>query len=213
MTNSVTESITPAPRVFIVDDDPSIRRALSRLFASVGLASETYEGGDDFLKRAPHDGRGCIVLDIKMPGMTGLEVQRRLSADGIQLPIIFVTAHADVPIAVRAIKEGAVEVFTKPFDDQKLIETVQLAMARDQAHHQQRREDAEVKTRYDALTNRQRTVMDLVVVGHANKQIAAMLGTSLKTVKVHRGQVMRKMGAASLAELVRKAVRLAARST
>ena len=205
----MTEQPTPEGTVFIVDDDPSIRRALSRLLASVGLASETYEGGDDFLTRAPREGRGCILLDIKMPGLTGLDLQRRLLADGIEVPVIFVTAHADVPLAVRAIKDGAVEVFTKPFDDQKLIEAVHLAMARDRANHRLRLEYVELKTRYGALTDRQRTVMDLVVIGHANKEIAETLGTSLKTVKVHRGQVMRKMGAASLAELVRKSVRLA----
>ena len=205
----MTEQPAPEGTVFIVDDDPSIRRALSRLLASVGLASETYEDGDDFLTRAPREGRGCILLDIKMPGLTGLDLQRRLLADGIELPVIFVTAHADVPLAVRAIKDGAVEVFTKPFDDQKLIDAVHLAMARDRANHRLRLEDAELKSRYGALTHRQRTVMDLVVIGHPNKEIAATLGTSLKTVKVHRGQVMRKMGAASLAELVRKSVRLA----
>jgi len=207
---NVAESLAPGATVFIVDDDASIRRALSRLFASVGLRSEAFEGATDFLVRAPRDSRGCIVLDIKMPDVTGIDLQRRLIEDGIELPIIFVTAHADVPLAVRAIKDGAMEVFTKPFDDQALLDAVQKALARDSDHYRQRLEWSELRKRYETLTARQRSVMDLVVLGHPNKQIADTLGTSLKTIKVHRAHVMQRMGADSLADLVRMAVRISA---
>jgi FixJ family two-component response regulator len=203
-----TEPLAHGATVFIVDDDASIRRALSRLFASVGLRSEAFEGAADFLARAPRDSRGCIVLDIKMPDVTGIDLQRRLIEDGIDLPIIFVTAHADVPLAVRAIKDGAMEMFTKPFDDQALLDAVYKALERDTENYRARLEWSVLRKRYDTLTARQRSVMDLVVLGHPNKQIADTLGTSIKTIKVHRAHVMQRMGADSLAELVRMAVRL-----
>jgi FixJ family two-component response regulator len=194
--------------VFIVDDDASVRRALARLFASVGLSTETFEGARDFLARRPAKLRGCLLLDIKMPGMNGLDLQNWLLEHNIELPIIFVTAHADVPIAVRAMKGGAVEVFTKPFDESALLDAVSRALAQDEERSRAHRELEMLRERYDSLTSRERTVMGMVVTGTLNKQIASELGTSLKTIKAHRARVMEKMGAESLATLVRAAVRL-----
>ena len=194
--------------VFIVDDDASVRRALGRLFASVGLATEAYDGAQDFLDRRPTVLRGCLILDIKMPGMNGLDLQKWLFDHGVELPIIFVTAHADVPIAVRAMKNGANEVFTKPFDETALLDAVNRALAQDAERFQAQRELEILRERYNTLTSRERTVMAMVVTGTLNKQIASALGTSLKTVKAHRARVMEKMGADSLATLVRTAVRL-----
>jgi FixJ family two-component response regulator len=201
--------------IFIVDDDASVRRALARLFASVGLLAETFDGAQDFLARRPPILHGCLILDIKMPGMNGLDLQSWLYEQHIELPIIFVTAHADVPIAVRAMKGGANEVFTKPFDESALLDAVNRALAQDEERikEQQERlkEQQEVellRERYNTLTSRERTVMGMVVTGTLNKQIASALGTSLKTIKAHRARVMEKMGADSLATLVRTAVRL-----
>jgi FixJ family two-component response regulator len=203
-----SEVTTSSATVFVVDDDESVRRALSRLLASVGLHVQTYSGPEDFLARVPPAARGCIILDVKMPGVTGIELQHQLPAAGIELPIIFVTAHADVPMAVRAMKEGAVEVFTKPFQHDALIESVRQAIARDAASYRERVDTDDLRKRYDTLTPRERTVMALVVTGLLNKQVAAKLGTSVKTVKVHRAHVVEKMQADSLPDLVRMAVRL-----
>jgi two-component system response regulator FixJ len=194
--------------VFIVDDDASVRRALARLFASVGLFAETYDGAQDFLDRRPAVLRGCLILDIKMPGMNGLDLQNWLAEHGVEIPIIFVTAHADVPIAVRAMKGGAIEVFTKPFDEVALLDAVSRALAQDEERARAHRELETLRERYNSLTSRERTVMGMVVTGTLNKQIASELGTSLKTIKAHRARVMEKMGADSLATLVRAAVRL-----
>jgi len=194
--------------VFIVDDDASVRRALARLFASMGLFAETYDGAQDFLARRPVELRGCLILDIKMPGMNGLDLQNWLLEHDIELPIIFVTAHADVPIAVRAMKGGAIEVFTKPFDESALLDAVSRALAQDDERSRAHRELETLRERYSSLTSRERTVMGMVVNGTLNKQIAGELGTSLKTIKAHRARVMEKMGADSLATLVRAAVRL-----
>lgn len=198
----------PHLTVFIVDDDASVRRALARLFASVGLFAETYDGAQDFLQRRPSELRGCLILDIKMPGMNGLDLQNWLLEQSIELPIIFVTAHADVPIAVRAMKGGAIEVFTKPFDESALLDAVNRALAQDEERFRAHRELDTLRERYNSLTSRERTVMGMVVTGTLNKQIASELGTSLKTIKAHRARVMEKMGADSLATLVRSAVRL-----
>jgi FixJ family two-component response regulator len=194
--------------VFVVDDDASVRRALARLFASVGMFAETYDGAQDFLERRPTDLRGCMVLDIKMPGMNGLDLQNWLAEHSIELPIIFVTAHADVPIAVRAMKGGAIEVFTKPFDEVALLDAVNRALTKDEERARANRELETLRERYNSLTSRERTVMGMVVTGALNKQIASALGTSLKTIKAHRARVMEKMSADSLATLVRDAVRL-----
>ena len=208
MVETMVELGTYQPTVFVVDDDASMRRALARLFSAAGLAVETFSGPDDFLKRVPHDPKGCIILDVKMPGTNGLELQHDLPKAGIPLPVIFVTAHADVPLAVRAMKEGALEVFMKPFDHERLMEAVRQALARDEIRHREESEHELLLARFHTLTPREREVMALVVTGMLNKQVAATLGTSIKTVKVHRAHLVKKMGADSLPDLVRMAVRL-----
>jgi FixJ family two-component response regulator len=197
-----------APTVFVVDDDASVRKALSRLLASVGIRVEAFSSAADFLARAPHGEHGCILLDVKMPGMTGLELQRLLLGAAIEMPVIFVSAHVDIPLTVRAMKDGAFEVLTKPFQDEVLLEAVRLALTRDERHHQDREEMEELRRRFRTLTPKQLQVMGMVVTGMLNKQIAGVLGTSEKTVKVHRAQVVSKMRASSLPELVRMADRL-----
>jgi FixJ family two-component response regulator len=197
-----------APTVFVVDDDASVRKALSRLLASVGLRVEAFSSAADFLTRAPHGEHGCILLDVKMPAMNGLELQRLLLDAAIEMPVIFVSAHVDVPLTVRAMKDGAFEVLTKPFQDDVLLEAVRLALSRDEEHHRDHAEMEELRRRFQTLTPKQRQVMGMVVTGMLNKQIAGVLGTSEKTVKVHRAQVVSKMRASSLPELVRMADRL-----
>jgi FixJ family two-component response regulator len=199
------------PVVFVIDDDPSVRDALAGLLRSVGLAVLSFGSTQEFLQGERPDLPGCLVLDVRLPGRSGLDFQRELAQTGIHLPIVFITGHGDIPMSVRAMKAGAIEFLTKPFHDQELLDAVQLGIERDRA----RRRDAAVVTelhdRFESLTPREREIMALVAAGRLNKQIAADLGVSDITVKVHRGQVMRKMGAKSLAELVRMADQLKVR--
>jgi len=197
-----------SPTIFVVDDDPSVRTAVKRLLASVGLPCETFGTALEFLKRAEHGVTGCVLLDVRMPGLSGLDLQRILRADGNELPIIFVTAHADVPMTVRAMKAGAMEVLTKPFEEQALLDAVNQALERERVRMAAFEELQVYRERFDTLTAREREVMGLVVTGLLNKQVADALGTAEKTIKVHRGQVMHKMQARSFAELVRIADRL-----
>ena len=194
--------------VFVVDDDPSMRRSLDTLLRSVGLDVHVFSSAQEFMQAARPDAPGCLVLDVRLPGMSGLAFQQELVKSGVALPVIFITGHGDVPMTVRAMKAGAAEFLTKPFDDQVLLDAIHAAIERDRARRRDTAGRAEVQGRYRTLTEREREVMKLVVAGRVNKQIAAELGLSLVTVKVHRGQVMRKMLARSVAELVRMADRL-----
>jgi FixJ family two-component response regulator len=194
--------------VFVVDDDPSMRRSLESLLRSVGHEVHLFSSAHEFMQASRPEAPGCLVLDVRLPGMSGLAFQQELVQAGIALPVIFVTGHGDVPMTVRAMKAGAAEFLTKPFDDQVLLDAVHAAIERDRARRVDAANLAALKARYDALTPRETEVMQLVVAGRVNKQIAAELGLSLVTVKVHRGQVMRKMLVKSVAELVRIADRL-----
>ena len=195
-------------RVFIIDDDAAVRASIADLLESAGLESETFGTPEEFLRCQRADGPSCIVLDLRLPGMDGLAVQRALADASITTPIIFVTAFADIRTSVRAMKSGAVEFLTKPFDDQELLDAIYRGLERDQAVREQQDELSTLRVRYATLTPRERQVMALVVSGRLNKQIAADLGRSEITVKIHRHRVMRKMQAESLAELVRLAARL-----
>jgi FixJ family two-component response regulator len=198
--------------VFVVDDDRAVREGTRSLIESVGLRVETFRTAQEFLSSPRPDAPGCLVLDVRMPGLSGLDLQRELADAGTPIPIVFITGHSDVPIAVQAMKAGAVEFLTKPFRDQQLLDAVQQAIDRDRVLRRQRAELAELRTRYQSLTPREREVMALVVAGLLNKQAAGELGTSEITVKVHRAQVMRKMQADSVADLVRMAERLGGRT-
>jgi FixJ family two-component response regulator len=203
----------PGPVVFVVDDDLSIRDALTSLLRSVGLRVETFGSAREFLTHQPPDAPGCLVLDVRLPGLSGLDLQRELAGAQITMPIIFITGHGDIPMTVQAMKAGAVEFLTKPFRDQELLDAIAQAIARDRVERQQRADLAALRQRYAALTPREREVMQLVVSGRLNKQIAADLGTSEITIKLHRGQVMHKMQAESLAALVRMAATLSLAAT
>jgi FixJ family two-component response regulator len=197
-----------APTVFIIDDDRGMRQAVQDLVESVGLRAESFATGQEFLNRQPSSDPSCLVLDVRLPQMSGLDFQRRLTEIGMQIPIIFITAHGDVPMSVRALKSGAVEFLTKPFRDQDLLDAIQQALQRDRAAREQQAEVDELHGRYQALTAREREVMRLVVSGLLNKQIASEIGASEATVKIHRSNVMQKMQAGSLIELVRMADKL-----
>jgi FixJ family two-component response regulator len=196
------------PVVFVIDDDASMREALDNLVGSVGLDVRLFASAKEFLQHERPDAPGCLVLDIRLPGMSGLAFQEELVRMGIELPVIFISGHADVPTSVRAMKAGAVEFLTKPCHDQDLLDAIHAAIERDRARRDEALVVDELRVRYRQLTEREREIMTLVVAGLANKQIAADLGLREVTVKVHRGQVMRKMRAKSLPELVRMADRL-----
>lgn len=199
---------TDEATVFIIDDDARMRAAMERLLKSVGLRAESFATPQDFLRRKPLDGPSCMVLDVRLPGMSGLDVQRRLIDSGVQIPVIFISGHGDIPMTVKAMKSGAVEFLTKPFRDQDLLDAIQQALELENESRQQQHEIQKLKDRYETLTAREREVMGLLVSGMLTKQIASRLGTSEITAQVHRGQVMRKMQANSPAELGRIAEKL-----
>jgi RNA polymerase sigma factor (sigma-70 family) len=197
-----------ADLVIVIDDDLSMSQAITTLIETVGLNSRTYGSGQEFLRSPPLDVPSCLVLDVRLPGLSGLNLQRELSVRGMNIPIVFITGHGDIPMSVQAMKAGAVEFLTKPFRDQDLLDAIEQALGRDRAARRQRAELAALRQRYETLTVREREVMTLAVAGLLNKQIASQLGTSEKTVNVQRSRVMQKMQTDSVAALVRMADRL-----
>ena len=194
--------------VFIVDDDGGLRQAIHDLVESVGLRAESFASGEEFLRAKRVSRPSCLVLDVRLPQMSGLDFQKRLTEKGIQIPIIFITAHGDIPMSVRALKSGAVEFLTKPFRDQDLLDAIHQALERDRGDHEQQTEIRHLQERMETLTAREQEVMNLVVSGMLNKQISSQIGASEATVKIHRGNVMRKMQAGSVVDLVRMADKL-----
>jgi FixJ family two-component response regulator len=200
-------SDTP-PIVYVVDDDPSVRRVIKRLVESVGLHVELFGSAQEFLQAKRPDAPACLVLDIRLPGISGLEFQRELAEADVNIPVVFITGHGDIPMAVRAMKAGAVEFLPKPFRDQDLLDAIQMALDRDRTRRQHEAEVAGLRERFDSLTPREREILPLLISGLLNKQIAAEIGSSEAAVKVHRSQLTRKMGAESLADLVRMGARI-----
>lgn len=198
----------PQPIVFIIDDDISVREGISDLLRSVGLGVQTFASTQEFVNSKRPDAPGCIILDVRLPGRSGLELQQSLGQLGIRLPVIFISAHGDIPISVRAMKSGAMEFLTKPIHEQELLDAVQAGIERDRANRQDNALATELRARFDSLTSREREIMSLVVSGNLNKQIGFQTGLSEMTVKVHRSHVMQKMQAKSLVDLVRMADKL-----
>jgi RNA polymerase sigma factor (sigma-70 family) len=195
--------MTQAPVVFVVDDDPSIRSSLKFLMSSVGLQVESFDSADALLKRKLPDAPSCLVLDVRLRGLSGLDFQHELAARNCHMPIIFITGHGDIPMSVRAMKAGAVEFLTKPFRDQDLLDAVRIALEKDRERRERKKEVSDLKERFNSLTPREQEVISMVVSGMLNKQIADQLGTAENTVKVHRSRAMEKMHAQSVAELVK----------
>ncbi|HJU09769.1 MAG TPA: response regulator transcription factor [Candidatus Binataceae bacterium] len=189
--------------VFVVDDDPSVRSSIKFLLSTVGLQAETFESADGFLRKKRPDVTSCLVLDVRLPGLSGIDFQRELTARNIRTPIVFLTGYGDIPMGVRAMKAGAVEFLTKPFRDQDLLDAIRVALDRDRARREQEKELMELRERFESLTSREQEVLSLVVAGMLNKQIAAQLGTAESTVKVQRSRAMEKMRAGSLADLIK----------
>jgi len=205
-------STQDVPTVFIVDDDTGVRHAIQDLLESVGLRSESFASAKEFLSSKRENGPSCLILDVRLPGISGLDLQHELKRTRLNIPIVFISAHADIPMTVRAMKLGAVEFLTKPFRDQDLLDAVQRSLNRDRLVREKQRGLSDLRQRYDKLSEREREVMELVVTGMLNKQIAAELGASETTIKIHRGHVMQKMQANSLPELVRMADKLKVRT-
>jgi RNA polymerase sigma factor (sigma-70 family) len=200
--------MTEAGVVFVVDDDPSVRSSLKFLISTVGLHVETFDSAEAALQKLPPDAPACLVLDVRLRGLSGLDLQAELASRNFQVPIVFITGHGDIPMTVRAMKAGAVEFLTKPFRDQDLLDAVRVALERDRARREQEKEITDLQQRFDSLTGREREVISMVVAGKLNKQIADQLGTAESTIKVHRSRAMDKMQAQSVADLVRMTEKL-----